>query len=208
MNASTSDISSRNSRANRCDMQPPTMSFCPDFLPRCWCASRIAPIDSSLAESMNAHVLITRTSASSGRDVISIPCCKTLPSRISASTRFLAQPRLIMPIFVRCSSGNDSPFAPNAFGATTGGEFMTALVNRYVFVVIFQRLAIFCDLNGVRIENTDRNMLTAEFNSAVSWRNPTLERGTPLPIAYGHPHIRSFEWANSDAILFAWFYRG
>src|SRR5204862_3394636 len=149
---------------------------------------------------MNAHVLITRTSASSGRDVISIPCCKTLPSMISASTRFLAQPRLIMPIFGRCSSGNDSPFAPNAFGATTGGEFMTALVNRYVFVVIFQRLAIFCDLNGVRIENTDRNMLTAEFNSAVSWRNPTLERGTPLPIAYGRPHIRSFEWANSDAI--------
>ena len=57
-------------------------------------------MDSSLAESMNAHVLTTKTSASSARDVISIPHCSTLPSMISASTRFLAQPRLIMPIFV------------------------------------------------------------------------------------------------------------
>ena len=80
---------------------------------------------------------------------------------------------------------------------------MAASVNRYVFVVIFQRLAIFCDLNGIGIENTDRDMLTAEFNGAVSWRNPTLERGIPLPVAHGHSHIGSFEWANSDAILFA-----
>jgi hypothetical protein len=48
---------------------------------------------------MKAQVLITSTSASSARDVISIPRCKTLPSMTSASTRFLAQPRLIMPIF-------------------------------------------------------------------------------------------------------------
>jgi len=119
-----------------------------------------------------------------------------------------------MPTLVRCGDARIARCAGSVLqvaadtAATTGGEFMAASVNRYVFVVIFQRLAIFCDLNGVRIENTDRNMLTAEFNSAVSWRNPTLERGTPLPIAYGHPHIRSFEWANSDAILFAWFYRG
>ena len=32
--------------------------------------------------------------------VICMPCCSTLPSMISASTRFLAQPRLIMPTFV------------------------------------------------------------------------------------------------------------
>src|SRR5215813_13838292 len=46
---------------------------------------------------MKAQVLTTSTSASSAHDVISIPRCKTLPSMISASTRFLAQPRLIMP---------------------------------------------------------------------------------------------------------------
>src|ERR1041384_5174278 len=48
---------------------------------------------------MNAQVLTTRTSASSAREVISMPRCNTLPSMISASTRFFAQPRLIMPTF-------------------------------------------------------------------------------------------------------------
>src|SRR5436190_22028890 len=59
----------------------------------------MASIDSSLAESMKAHVLTTSTSASSESEVIYMPCCKTLPSMISASTRFFAQPRLIMPTF-------------------------------------------------------------------------------------------------------------
>ena len=49
---------------------------------------------------MKAHVFTTRTSASSADDVISMPRAKTLPSMISASTKFLAQPRLIMPTFV------------------------------------------------------------------------------------------------------------
>src|SRR5215210_1322020 len=57
----------------------------------------MALIDSSLAESIKAQVLTTSTSASSASAVIRIPCCKTLPSMISASTRFFAQPRLIMP---------------------------------------------------------------------------------------------------------------
>src|SRR5438046_7181992 len=61
----------------------------------------MASMDSSLAESMNAQVLTTSTSASSAREVIFIPHRRTLPSMISASTRFLAQPRLIMPTFVR-----------------------------------------------------------------------------------------------------------
>ena len=44
-------------------------------------------------------MLTTSTSASSADEVISMPCAKTLPSMISASTKFLAQPRLIMPTF-------------------------------------------------------------------------------------------------------------
>src|SRR6266699_1996032 len=80
----------------------------------------MASIDSSLAESMNAQVLTTSTSASSAREVIFIPDRRTLPSMISASTRFLAQPRLIMPTFVRygCNGGRvvriDDRFAGNA----------------------------------------------------------------------------------------------
>ena len=83
-------------------MHPLTINLCPArlFSPRDWWAARIALIDSSFAESMKAHVFTTRTSASSADDVISMPRANTLPSMISASTRFLAQPRLIMPTFV------------------------------------------------------------------------------------------------------------
>src|SRR2546430_8871149 len=84
---------------------------------------------------MNAQVLTTRTSASSGRDVISIPRCKTLPSMISASTRFLAQPRLIMPTFVaRCRRVNGSSFATET-AAATARELTTSSIDRHVFVV-------------------------------------------------------------------------
>ena len=48
-------------------MQPLTISFWSGRFPspRCWCASRMASIDSSLAESMKAQVFTTSTSASS-----------------------------------------------------------------------------------------------------------------------------------------------
>src|SRR6478752_3232871 len=59
----------------------------------------MASMDSSLAESMNAQVLTMSTSASSASLVISMPWASTPPSMISASTRFFAQPREIMPIF-------------------------------------------------------------------------------------------------------------
>src|SRR5436305_13607698 len=83
-------------------MHPLTINRCPArlFSPRDWWAAKIALIDSSFAESMKAHVFATRTSASSADDVISNPWANTLPSVISASTSFLAQPRLIMRTFV------------------------------------------------------------------------------------------------------------
>ncbi len=62
-------------------------------------------MDSSLAESMNAQVLTMSTSASSADAVISMPCARTLPSMISASTRFFAQPREIMPTFFMGTKG-------------------------------------------------------------------------------------------------------
>src|SRR5207244_6150451 len=58
---------------------------------------------------IKAQVLITSTSASSALEVISIPRSNTLPSMISASTRFLAQPRLIIPTFAGCSGGRACP---------------------------------------------------------------------------------------------------
>src|SRR6266478_6367113 len=165
-------------------------------------------MDSSLAESMKAHVLTTSTSASSGRDVISIPRCKTLPSMISASTRFLAQPRLIMPTFGFQATRFPSVFI-SAFDVrrwTLGvflGLFRVPSVHRHVCVIFFQSFAVFRDCNGLGIENPNRHVLTAKFNRAISRRHPTFERGLAVLIAYGHSHVRSFKRADSDAILVA-----
>src|SRR6266446_2458349 len=167
-------------------------------------------MDSSLAKSMNAHVLTTSTSAPSGRDVISIPRCKTLPSMISASTRFLAQPRLIMPTFGFQATRLRSVFI-SAFdvrrSALDVGRFLRTLpstsVHRHVCVIFFQSFAVFRDCNGLGIENPNRHVLTAKFNRAISRRHPTFERGLAVLIAYGHSHVRSFKRADSDAILVA-----
>src|SRR5207244_11332583 len=138
---------------------------------------------------MNAQVFTTRTSASSGRDVISIPRCKTLPSMISASTRFLAQPRLIMPTFGFRATPFPFVFI-SAFDVrrwTLGvflGPFRLLSVDGYVFVAFFQRLAVFCDRNGLRIENPNVYMLTAKVYRAVSRRQPYTARGTRLLFIY------------------------
>src|SRR6266536_3301676 len=218
MNASTSGISSRSSFAKRCDMQPLTISFWSGLLvrPRCWCAWRIALIDSSLAESMKAHVLTTRTSASSARDVISIPRCRTLPSMISASTRFLAQPRLIMPTFglpakpiafllifisdVEKHPASNAAAKPSMFGVGCCAFPLLYLIDRYVFVILFERLTIFHDLNGVALENANRDMFAAKFYCPVGWRNPAFESGTFALIVYCDLKVGPFKRTNHDAI--------
>jgi hypothetical protein len=45
-------------------------------------------------------------------------------------------------------------------------------------------------------------VLAAKFDWRITWRNPALERRLALLIAHSDPHVRSFNWANSDAILF------
>src|SRR4029450_7120577 len=164
-------------------------------------------MDSSFAESMNAQVLTIRTSASSAREVISMPRCNTLPSMISASTRFFAQPRLIMPTLVRCSARRawrDSRLAPKAFGATAAGEFMNRLlVDRHVFVAVLQRLSILCDLDSIRIENANRDMLPVKFHGSICRRNPALKGRTAVFVANSHFHIGSLKWPDSDGILLA-----
>src|SRR5205809_2491305 len=210
MNASTSGNSLCSSLANRCDMQPLTISFWSGrlFNPRCWCASKIASIDSSFAESMKAQVLTTSTSASSAHEVISIPRCKTLPSMTSASTRFLAQPRLIMPTLTRfrgmlvacllCFAGEFE-----AGTAATTDEFMRVRsVDRHVLVVFLQSLSVFCDLNGFRIKNPNRHVLTVKFNRTISRGDPSFERSLSV-VAECYPHVSSFERLDGDSILFA-----
>ena len=63
-------------------------------------SSRIVSTDSCFAESMNAQVLTTSTSASTASAVTSWPACWTRPIITSESTRFFGQPRETKPIFM------------------------------------------------------------------------------------------------------------
>src|ERR1700682_1853847 len=107
---------------------------------------------------MNAHVFTTNTSASSARDVISIPRCKTLPSIISASTRFLAQPRLIMPTFVLIQENPPSALLDGDVGVVRGHD-----------------LSILFDLNGFPIEHAHIDVLPLEFDRSIGWGKHTIE---------------------------------
>ena len=57
-------------------------------------------MDSCLAESMNAQVFTTSTSAADASVMISCPASRAMPSITSPSTRFFGQPRLRKPIFM------------------------------------------------------------------------------------------------------------
>src|ERR1041385_2272578 len=98
---------------------------------------------------MNAQVLITKTSASFALEVISIPRSSTLPSMISASTRFLAQPRLIMPTFVLIS---ELP------------ERQSRLLDGDVFVVFADGFAVFRYPNRITIQDANRDFLSVKLH--------------------------------------------
>src|SRR4029077_17071936 len=85
-------------------MQPVTMSRrqAPSFL--CCAISRMVSIDSCFAESMNAHVLTTSTSAAAASCVSSCPASCARPSITSESTRFFGQPSEIRPTFMFAGS--------------------------------------------------------------------------------------------------------
>src|SRR5690242_19719881 len=90
-------------------MQPVTINRrqAPAFLSSA--ISRIASTDSCLAESMNAHVLTTRTSASEASAVSSCPARSASPSITSESTRFFGQPREIIPTFIEVALQRETP---------------------------------------------------------------------------------------------------
>src|SRR6185437_12589951 len=98
MNASTSGSNLGSSSRKRWGRQPETIKPWPRlFASRTSADSRMVSTLSSCAESMNEHVLTMTTSACEASLVISTPLFRSEPSMISASTRFLAQPREIRP---------------------------------------------------------------------------------------------------------------
>src|SRR6476469_328091 len=123
----------------------------------------MASIDSSLAESMKAQVLTTSTSASSAFGVICMPRSSTLPSMISASTRFFAQPRLIIPTVVRRGS-------------------VGALFKFYVVIAGGDSGSVFCDLHRAAIQDFQRDSFSTEGKRRVGWVQPAVKRWLRLTI--------------------------
>src|SRR5260370_16720480 len=74
------------------------------------------------------------------------------------------------------------------------------LIDRYLLVVLFQRLTIFRDLNGVAIENADREMLAPKLHRAIGRGNPSFQRGMSAPIAALGFQVSSFKRTHRDAI--------
>src|SRR3954467_1196832 len=128
----------------------------------------MASIDSSLAESMKAQVLMTSTSASSARAVTCIPCCRTLPSMISASTRFFAQPRLIIPT---------TGFEPVTPGAATT-DWTGTLFEPHVAIATSDHFAVLPDFDIRRIEHFHGDPLSAELHGTRVHVNPAFEGRT------------------------------
>ena len=77
---------------------------------------------------MNEHVFTITTSACAASFTISTPSFNSEPTMISASTRFLAQPREIMP--TRTGRSVDFGFKGRTLYATAGDEATSAEVNR------------------------------------------------------------------------------
>ena len=80
-------------------------------------------------------------------------------------------------------------------------ECQTHLVDRHVLVVLLQVLPVLGDLNGLTIENTNRDVLAVKLNRTVSRRNPSFERRFSV-IAERYPHVSSFERLDGDPVLF------
>src|SRR5260370_568351 len=86
--------------------------------------------------------------------------------------------------------------------ATATDELMRGRsVDRHVLVVFLQRLSVFGDLNGFRIEDPNRHVLTAKFNRTISRGDPSFERSLSV-VANRYPHVSSFERLDGDSILF------
>src|SRR3954470_22852835 len=144
----------------------------------------MASIDSSFAESMKAQVLITSTSASSARAVTCIPCCRTLPSMISASTRFLAQPRLIIPT---------TGFEPVTPGPGTSADWTATLFEPHVAIATSDHFAVLPDFDIRRIEHFNRDPLPAELDGTRVHVNPAFKRRTTAFAVDCDPHERLAE---------------
>src|SRR6059058_1969384 len=131
---------------------------------------------------MKAQVLITSTSASSALEVISMPRSNTLPSMISASTRFFAQPRLIIPplaALVAVVAGPSPAWSEELPPTRQPLQKTCSLVSLSCYlqigVAVGDDLAVLANLHGFTIEHAHAEAVTAEFDCSIGRRNPPFK---------------------------------
>ena len=100
------------------------------------------------------------------------------------------------------SNAKLSAFGVECWALSVRCFFLLGLsVDRHVLVVLLQFLSVLGDLNGFRIEDPNRYVLTAKFNWTISWRDPSFECGFSV-VAERYPHVSSLERLDGDSILF------
>src|ERR1700759_5299660 len=114
------------------------------------------------------------TSASSASAVTSMPCATTSPSIISASTRFLAHPRLIIPTFTteggRRTSAADS-------GRLHSSVKLIQSVDHYITGVTGDKLPVLSNLNRPFIPGVNPESLPLDDNGSAVRRRKSLIHG-------------------------------
>src|ERR1700704_270848 len=99
---------------------------------------------------------------------------------ISASTRFLAQPRLIIPTLIGA--------AASAPGVTT------PLFDGNVSVAIGKRLSVLLDFHGLAIEDLHGNVFSTESYCAISRTHPVFERRLGRTVIDDDSQVSFFQW--------------
>src|SRR6516162_5918466 len=130
---------------------------------------------------MKAQVLTIRTSASSAFRVTSMPWLTMSPSMISASTRFFAHPRLIIPTFRGEASASTSV-------AVSGRimEFINCFesVDDDITGIRWHNLPILSDLNHTLIQNVHPEAFPPHHNAPILRSFKPLQARLPTPLFY------------------------
>src|ERR1700722_3031197 len=114
------------------------------------------------------------TSASSASAVTSMPCATISPSIISASTRFLAHPRLIIPTFT-AEGGRSTSAADN--GRLHSSVKLIRSVDDYITRVTRNKLPVLSDLYRTFVPGVNPESLPLDDNRPSIRGRKSLKHG-------------------------------
>src|SRR5580698_37079 len=150
-------------------------------------------MDSSLAESINAQVLTMTTSASSALAVTCIPCATISPSMISASTRFFAHPRLIIPTFTLGDGGKTS--------AADKGRLVDSIkpirsINHYITGVTRDKLPVLSHLDSPFVQDMDPESFSLHNNRPTVRPGESVKHGLSPLLILGDLDVSPSDYPN------------